>query len=44
MPGNNLGYFGPEEALLRSTERGGRDHYHGCMAGRFLMGIGPMVW
>ncbi len=39
MPGNNLGYFGPEEALLRSTERGGRDHYRGCMAGRFLMGI-----
>lgn len=39
MPGNNLGYFGPEEALLRSTTRGGRDHYRGCMAGRFLMGI-----
>lgn len=39
MPGNNLGYLGPEEALLRSTERGGRDHFTGCQAGRFVMGI-----
>lgn len=39
MPGNNLGYFGPEEATLRSTQPGGTDHYRGCAAGRFLMGI-----
>lgn len=39
MPGNNLGYFGPEEALLRSPERGQTDHFRGCVAGRFLMGI-----
>jgi radical SAM protein with 4Fe4S-binding SPASM domain len=39
MPGNNLGYFGPEEALLRSVRPDGRDHYRGCMAGRFLLGI-----
>ncbi|MFO0755190.1 MAG: radical SAM protein [Byssovorax sp.] len=39
MPGNNLGYFGPEEALLRSFHEGGRDHFHGCQAGRLVMGI-----
>ena len=27
MPGNNLGYFGPEEALLRSLAPDGRDHW-----------------
>jgi radical SAM protein with 4Fe4S-binding SPASM domain len=39
MPGNNLGYFGPEEALLRSPREGGRDHFAGCQAGRFVLGI-----
>ncbi|MEO7331388.1 MAG: radical SAM protein [Minicystis sp.] len=39
MPGNNLGYFGPEEALLRSPRQGGSDHWAGCQAGRFVMGI-----
>jgi radical SAM protein with 4Fe4S-binding SPASM domain len=39
MPGNNLGYFGPEEALLRSPHPGGRDHWQGCQAGRFVLGI-----
>lgn len=39
MPGNNLGYFGPEEAALRSPTRGGRDHFPGCQAGRYVMGI-----
>ena len=39
MPGNNLGYFGPEEALLRSYEEGGRDHFQGCQAGKLVMGI-----
>jgi radical SAM protein with 4Fe4S-binding SPASM domain len=39
MPGNNLGYFGPEEALLRSSDPRGKDHFQGCQAGRFLMGI-----
>jgi radical SAM protein with 4Fe4S-binding SPASM domain len=38
-PGNNLGYFGPEEALLRSPTLGGRDHFCGCLAGRFILGI-----
>ena len=39
MPGNNLGYFGPEEALLRSPMKGGRDHFQGCTAGRWVLGI-----
>jgi radical SAM protein with 4Fe4S-binding SPASM domain len=39
MPGNNLGYFGPEEAMLRSPRPELRDHYQGCQAGRFILGI-----
>lgn len=39
MPGDNLGYFGPEEALLRSPAKGGTDHWAGCQAGHFVMGI-----
>lgn len=39
MPGNNLGYFGPEEALLRSLTPEGRDHFAGCQAGRHVLGI-----
>ena len=36
--GNNLGYFGPHESLLRG--RPGDDRYwHGCQAGRYVMGI-----
>jgi radical SAM protein with 4Fe4S-binding SPASM domain len=38
--GNNLGYFGPEEALLRSpSDAKGADHWRGCQAGKFVMGI-----
>jgi radical SAM protein with 4Fe4S-binding SPASM domain len=44
MPGNNLGYFGPEEGLLRSPFDvfvPGRepDHWQGCQAGKLVMGI-----
>ena len=39
MPGNNLGYFGPEETLLRSLRAGDADHWRGCQAGKFVMGI-----
>ncbi|MBK9260356.1 MAG: radical SAM protein [Polyangiaceae bacterium] len=39
MPGNNLGYFGPEEALLRSLKEGGKDHFVGCQAGQRVLGI-----
>lgn len=38
MPGNNLGYFGPEEAVIRSPP-GVQDHFQGCQAGRMVMGI-----
>ena len=37
--GNNLGYFGPEEALLRSPKPGMADHFQSCQAGRQLLGI-----
>lgn len=39
MPGNNLGYFGAEEGLLRSLDPSGRDYFCGCLAGRFILGI-----
>lgn len=39
VPGNNLGYFGPEEALLRSPMKDGDDCFVGCQAGKFVMGI-----
>jgi len=39
MPGNNLGYFGPEESLIRSVTAANQDHWAGCQAGRFVMGI-----
>lgn len=45
MPGNNLGYFGPEEALLRSphppelAHTKPAEHFQGCQAGKFVMGI-----
>jgi radical SAM protein with 4Fe4S-binding SPASM domain len=38
-PGNNLGYFGPEETKLRSIAPGDGDHWRGCQAGKFVMGI-----
>jgi len=39
MPGNNLGYFGAGETALRSLTPDGTDHWHGCQAGRFILGI-----
>lgn len=39
LPGNNLGYFGKEEALLRSPSPAGEDHWAGCQAGRYVLGI-----
>lgn len=39
MPGNNLGYFGPEETVLRSLRAADADHWRGCQAGKFVMGI-----
>jgi radical SAM protein with 4Fe4S-binding SPASM domain len=39
MPGNNIGYFGPEETRLRSPGRQRTDHWNGCQAGRRVLGI-----
>jgi radical SAM protein with 4Fe4S-binding SPASM domain len=39
LPGNNLGYFSPEEALLRSQREDDEDHWQGCQAGKYVMGI-----
>ncbi len=39
-PGNNLGYFGPEEGALRSADPDdASEHWRGCQAGRFVLGI-----
>ncbi len=38
-PGNNVGYFSPDEKLLRSLRPGGNEHWSGCQAGRYVMGI-----
>jgi len=39
FPGNNLGYFGPEEGTLRAQRSGVQEHFQGCQAGRFVLGI-----
>lgn len=40
MPGNNLGYFHPEEPVLRSLPGAAPDDaWRGCNAGKFVMGI-----
>lgn len=37
--GNNLGYFGPHETLLRSRPGSPESYWQGCSAGKFVMGI-----
>lgn len=37
--GNNLGYYGPHEQILRSSPGGQATWYQGCTAGRYVMGI-----
>ncbi len=37
-PGNNIGYFGPYEALLRGSQAPGA-HWDGCQAGERTLGI-----
>jgi radical SAM protein with 4Fe4S-binding SPASM domain len=37
--GNNLGYFGPHELVLRSRPGGVVRSYQGCTAGSYVMGI-----
>lgn len=38
QPGNNIGYFGPYEALLRGSGNEAM-HWSGCFAGRSVLGI-----
>jgi len=37
--GNNIGYFGPHEVVLRSRPGKGAEHWNGCRAGQQVMGI-----
>jgi len=37
--GNNLGYFGPHEAILRTRPGQRPTHYQGCVSGRFTIGL-----
>ncbi len=37
--GNNIGYYGPHEHLLRSTPGVAAKAWYGCQAGRFTLGI-----
>lgn len=37
--GNNLGYYGPHEELLRSYPGGQSSYWGGCAAGRYTIGI-----
>ncbi len=39
MPANNLGYFGTGEVALRSHPTKKTDHWIGCPAGKYAMGI-----
>ncbi|HEX4459028.1 MAG TPA: radical SAM protein, partial [Polyangia bacterium] len=40
MPGNNVGYYSRDEKLLRAVEPGATtEHWRGCQAGRFVLGI-----
>ena len=39
FPGNNLGYFGTEEGVMRSPRPDMNDHWRGCQAGKLVMGI-----
>ena len=37
--GNNMGYYGPHERLLRARPNSGEAHWQSCGAGKFVMGI-----
>jgi len=37
--GNNIGYFGPHEAILRSRPGKNATHWNGCRAGQQVLGI-----
>jgi len=39
LAGNNLGYYGPHEVMLRSNPGGFEAYWRGCQAGRYAIGI-----
>jgi radical SAM protein with 4Fe4S-binding SPASM domain len=39
VAGNNIGYFGPHELVLRSSPGLDQEHWRGCRAGQELIGI-----
>ncbi|MBA2322290.1 MAG: radical SAM protein [Deltaproteobacteria bacterium] len=39
LAGNNIGYFGPHELVLRSSPGLDEEHWRGCRAGQELLGI-----
>ncbi len=39
QPGNNIGYFGPHEELLRSRPGGSSAHWSGCAAGIAVLSL-----
>jgi len=39
IPGNNVGYYGPHEHILRGAAKGVTPYWTGCAAGRTGMGI-----
>lgn len=39
QPGNNVGYYGPHEQILRSRPFGDERYWAGCAAGRGVIGI-----
>jgi radical SAM protein with 4Fe4S-binding SPASM domain len=39
QPGNNVGYYGPHEQVLRSRPHGSERYWAGCTAGRGVIGI-----
>ena len=39
QPGNNVGYYGPHEQVLRSRPHGDEKYWAGCTAGRGVIGI-----
>lgn len=37
--GNNMGYYGPHEQILRNRPEGKDRYWNGCSAGKYVMGI-----
>jgi radical SAM protein with 4Fe4S-binding SPASM domain len=38
-PGNNVGYYSLDEKRLRSVDEKANAYWHGCQAGRYILGV-----